>query len=313
MNFPLSPAHRLARTNYVPRAAAFALAFVALCALFAERGFAAWELVFAVLSFLVYPHLVYLHARMAPDSEQAELNNLYLDSILMGIWAAQIHFALSPTIVILIAITLNNAVNGGVRRLFWGSVCFAAAAAVWGAAFGYRFDLTTGALVRGISILGIFAYVSWAGTILFVQNKALLRAHHRLQDSEGQFHFIAENPGDMVSVLDPQGRILYANSSHAKYFDPDLVSTGSLWLGLVHPDDHQRARELLERLAITRTRQRTRLRMVSGEGPLRHVECHGSPVQDHHGEMTAIVMVTQRANFDVVSIGHGPRGPAQTA
>lgn len=294
MKFPLPPAHRLARINYAPRVAAFILVFLVIVALFAERGFAAWELVFAALSFLVYPHLVYLHARMAPDSKQAELNNLYLDSILMGVWAAQIHFALSPTVVILIAITLNNAANGGVRRLFWGSVCFAAAAAVWGAAFGYRFDLTTGALVRGISILGIFIYVSWVGTILFVQNKVLLRTHHRLQDSERQFQFVADTPGEMVSVLDRQGRILYASSSHARHFDPNVFSTGSFWLGLVHPDDHERAREFLDRLATTQTRQRTRLRMLSsGGGWLRLVECHGSPVNDHRDNMTAIVVVTR--------------------
>jgi PAS domain S-box-containing protein len=309
----LSPAHRLARTNYVPRAAGFALTFLVIGALFAERGFAAWELVFAVLSFLVYPHLVYLHARMALDPKQAELNNLYLDSVLLGVWAAQIHFALWPTVLILTAVTLNNAANGGSARLFWGSVCFAAAAAVWGAEFGYRFDPATGTVVTVLSVLGVFLDVSWVGTILFMQNKALVRTRHHLQDSERQFHFLAENPGDMVAVLDPNGRILYANASHKKNFDPNLVSTGSLWLGLVHPDDLERAGEFLERLAITRTRQRTRLRMVAGEGPLRHVECHGSPVKDHHDDMTAIVLVMQRANFDVVSIGQGPRGPAQTA
>ena len=313
MKLPLPPAHRLARTNYVPRTAFFALTFLAFGALFAERGFTVWELVFAVLSFLVYPHLTYLHARMALDSKQAELNNLYLDSILMGVWAAQIHFALSPTAVILIAIALNNAANGGVRRLFWGSVCFAAAAAVWGAMFGYRFDLATGALVRFISIGGIFAYVSWVGTILFVQNKALLRTRHHLADSGRQFQFIAENPGDMVSVLDPRGRILYANSSHTRHFGPYLAGTGSIWLELVHPDDRDRAMEFLDKLATSQTHQRTRLRMIPSEGSLRLVECHGNPVIDHHGNVTAIVVVTQRASLDVVAGGQGTQGPSQTA
>lgn len=188
MKISLPPAHRLARINYAPRAGAFALIFLALCALFAERGFAAWELVFAALSFLAYPHLAYLHARIAPDSKRAELSNLYLDSILMGIWVTQIHFALWPTVTVMTAIILNNAANGGVRQLLWGGACVAVAIAAWGAGFGYRFDPHTGALVTGISVLGIFAYVSWVGTILFVQNKVLLRTHHQLQDSERQFH-----------------------------------------------------------------------------------------------------------------------------
>jgi PAS domain S-box-containing protein len=300
----LPPAHRLARTNYLPRTAAFALTFLVLCTLFEERGFAAWELAFAAFSFLVYPHLVYVHARMAPDSKQAELNNLYLDSILMGIWAAQTHFALWPTAVVLTAVTLNNAANGGAARLFWGSVCFAVAAAVWGAGTGYRFEPHTGRVVIVLSALGIFVYVSWIGTILFVQNKVLARTHHRLQDSEKQFHFVAEHPGEMISILDTQGRFLYASSSHAKHFEAHSLATGSLWFGILHPGDHERAREFLDKVATMQVRRRTRLRMDSGEGPPQYVECHASPVKDHYGNTTAVVVVTQR--LDVGAVGPAP-------
>ena len=313
MKSSLPPAHRLAQVNYAPRALSFALVFLVLCALFAERGFAAWELALAVFSFLAYPHLVYLHARMAPDSKQAELNNLYLDSMLMGVWVAQIHFALWPAGMLVAAISLNNAANGGVRRLFWGSACFTAAAALWGAAFGFRFDPQTGASVAVLSVLGIFIDVSWVGTALFVQNKVLARTQHRLQDSERQFHFIAENPGEMISVLDRQGRILYASSAYERHFDPIVLGTGTIWLELIHSDDHERAREFLDRLLITQTRQRTRLRMVPSESSLRLVECHGNPVIDHRGKLTSIVVVMQRAGLDVVSTGQGPRGPAQIA
>jgi PAS domain S-box-containing protein len=297
----LRPAHRLARVNYAPRAAAFALTFIVYVALYAERGFAAWELVFAALPLLVYPHFAYLHASAAPDSKQAELNNLYLDAMLMGVWAAQIHFALWPTAMVLIAIILNSAANGGLWRLCWGGACFAAAAAAWGAVFGYRFDPDTGPAVTVLSIIGVLLYVSWVGNILYVQNKLLVRTHDRLQDSEKQFHFVAETPGETVCVLDRQGRFLYLSSSHAKQFDPGLLGTGSLWLGLVHPADHARASEFLERLLTTQTRQRTRLRLVRSEGPPRPVECHGSPVKNHNGDMTAIVLVTQR--LEVASVG----------
>ena len=302
MKFPLPPAHRLARINYAPRAAAFALTFVVLGALFAERGFAAWELAFAALCFVVYPHLAYLHARIALNSKQAELNNLYADSVLMGIWAAQMHFALWPTVMVLSAVILNNAANGGVGRLVWGGACFAAAAAVWGAVSGYGFDPDTGTAVTGLSILSILFYVSWVGTILFVQNRVLVRTRHHLRDSETQFHFVADNPGEMVSIVDTEGRFLRATSSHEKYFDPNVFDSGSSWLSLVHPDDHVRAREFLRRLATTQARQGTHLRMVPSKGPMRLVECHGSPVRDHNGITTAIVVVTQRADSTVVRL-----------
>jgi len=78
------------------------------------------------------PHLAYLHARIALNSKQAELNNLYADSVLMGIWAAQMHFCAVATVMVLSAVILNNAANGGVGRLAWGGAWFAAAAAAWG-------------------------------------------------------------------------------------------------------------------------------------------------------------------------------------
>jgi len=309
MKLPLHPAHRLARINYAPRAAAFALTFVVLGALFAERGFAAWELAFAALCFLVYPHLAYLHARMALDSKRAELKNLYFDSLLMGIWAAQMRFALWPTVTVLTAVILNNAANGGVRGLFWGGACFAAAAAVWGAGTGYGFDPDTGTVVTSLSILGIVIYISWVGAIMFVQNKVLARMHHHLQDSERQFHFVAENPGDTVSILDRQGRFLHASSSHAKYFDRAVTDSGSSWLGLVHPEDRNRAAAFLHRLATTQLQQSTQLRMITGDGQPRLVDCRGSSVKDHDGATTAIVMVTQHTDSNVLRLRRRPGDP----
>jgi len=302
MKFSLPAAHRLARINYAPRVASFALTFLVLGALFAERGYTAWELALAALSFLVYPHLAYLHARLALKSKQAEFNNLYADSIVMGVWVVQIDFALWPSVMLLSAIILNNAANGGIRRLLWGSLCFAAAAAVWAAGTGYGFHPDTGTAVTALSVLGIVIYVSWVGTILFVQNKVLIRMSHHLQDFERQFRFVAESSGEMVSMLDKQGRFLYASSLHARHFDSSVVDSGSSWLDLVHPDDQERARAFLGRLASTQKRQSAQLRMVPSKGAARVVECHGSPATDPRGTMSGIVMVMQQPGGNVVRL-----------
>ena len=230
MKLALPPAHRLARINYPPRTFAFAFTFLVFAVLWAERGFEVWELFFAALSFLVYPHLAYFHACIAPDSKRAELNNLYADSILVGIWAAQVHFALWPTAAVLAAVSLNSAANGGLKRLFRGVACFAAAAAAWGAAMGVAFKPDTGPVVTGLSVFGILSYLSWIGVIVFAQNKNLLRARNAQRSSEAQFRFIAENVGDLVSVVDTGGRFLYASVSHEKHFDPDSVGSGADWL-----------------------------------------------------------------------------------
>jgi len=62
----LRPAHLLAQVNYAPRVFAFAFSLLVLQALVIERGLSAWLLFFGVLQFLLYPHLAYLHARVAP-------------------------------------------------------------------------------------------------------------------------------------------------------------------------------------------------------------------------------------------------------
>ena len=139
MPLGLPTAHRLARLNYAPRALAFGYTFVVLWTLVAERGGSAWTLVLGALQFLVYPHLAYLHACMARDSKRAELHNLLADALMLGGWAAQMHFALWPTFGTLAAVSLNSAASGGFRKLFRSAGLFALGAIGWGGIFRIPF------------------------------------------------------------------------------------------------------------------------------------------------------------------------------
>src|SRR3954470_8535597 len=133
MALVLAPAHRLARINYAPRALAFAYVFLVLEALMLERGFSGWMLAFAALHFLLYPHLAYLHTRLAVDSKRAELNNLLFDAFTLGMWVAQMQYALWWSGGLLAAISLNSAANGGWRRFGLAMAVFAAGAVLWSA------------------------------------------------------------------------------------------------------------------------------------------------------------------------------------
>ena len=57
------------------------------------------------LQFLIYPHLMFLRARRASNSQQAEINNLFVDTLLMAMWTSFLQFPL------LIAIMLWNATS----------------------------------------------------------------------------------------------------------------------------------------------------------------------------------------------------------
>jgi PAS domain S-box-containing protein len=306
----LPAAHRLARVNYAPRALAFAYSFLVLEALMLERGFSGWVLFFGALQFVVYPHLAYLYARVARDSKQAELNSLLLDALMLGLWAAQMQYALWWSGGLLAAVSLNNAANGGLRRLGLGMLVFAAGALLWGAARGFEFAPATGSLVSTLCLAGIIVYVSWVGLIIHEQNRRLVRVRDALHSSEEQFRFIAEHAGDLVAVLDPKGRFRYVSASHAQYFDPALAVPGQDWLKLVHADDRERARNFVQYMLLSQSPERMSLRMLPLQGPSRIVECEGNPVVNHREGASMIILVMRditarvRAEIDLRLAAH---------
>lgn len=293
MQIQLPPAHRIARVNYVSRTASFAYSFLIVCALMAERSISMPAAFFAVLTLLVYPHLAYLHARIALDSKRAEFRNLGADSMLMGMWVAEMNFALWPACGALLAISMNNAVCGGVRRFALGLAWWIGGALVWGGLSGYQFQPATGTLVTALCFLGIVTYVVSLGLYLYDQNSRLLRTRKVLRSSEAQFRFIAEHAGDLVVVLDPSGRFRYASPSHAGYFYAKSYADGREWVDLVHPHDRERAKAFLAVLAGSRQGERMKLYMVPAEGDLLLVECDGNPVHDESGELQMIVIVSR--------------------
>lgn len=299
----LPPAHRLARLNYPPRALGFAFALLVLEALLIERGFNGWMLFFGVLQFLVYPHFAYLYARYAVDSKRAELNNLVADSLMMGVWSAQMHFALWPACGACVAVCLNNAAIGGLKRLAWSAAAFFAAALAWSALLGFPFEPATGPWVSGLSIAGIVAYSSWVGIAMDGANRRAVRTREALRTSEEQFRFIAEHAGDFVVVLDSNARLRYASASHLAYFPAEAVAAGEDWLDLVHPDDRQRARNFLSYMTASHASERTELRMSVTGAPERVLECEGNPVRDPGGGTEMVILVCR----DITARVHAPR------
>jgi PAS domain-containing protein len=294
MQLQLPRAHRLARINYPTRSGSFAFSFAIVLALMSERGFSAGTLALGILTLLVYPHLAYLHARVAVDSKRAELRNLSLDSILMGLWAAQLHFALWPVCGALVGVSMNNAVCGGIERFVSGLLLFAAAALLWAVAQGVPLEPATGTLVTALCFAGIIGYVGWLAVFFHSQNSRLLRTRGVLRSSEEQFRFVAARAVDLVSVLTPAHRFRYASLSHGKYFESAQFADGADWLALVHPEDLARARAFFDALRESVGIERAELRLpIAGADPLA-VACEGNPVRDESGELQMIVLYCRR-------------------
>ena len=287
----LPPAHRLAQINHLSRTISFGYAFILVVALAAERSLGFWTFFFAAASFVVYPQAAYLHARLAPNSKRAEFRNLDADSILMGAWASHMEFALLPTLGALVAISLNNAVCGGLKLFVRGLLWFAAGALALGAVGGFGLSPSTGPLVTALAVVGILGYATALGELVYIQNKNLVHTRNVLRESEAQFRFIAEHAGDLVAVLNPDGTLRYASPSYAEHFDPRLCAPGRDWLELVHPEDRAQAARFLELLRASMKPDRAELRMATQDRAGRRVECQGNPVADGAGKLRMIVLV----------------------
>ena len=108
-------AQALVQTNYTVRASAFLYCFAVLGVVLWERdaGFVAWTML--ALQFLAYPHVVYWRAIVSARPTRAELDNLFLDAALLGVWCAELGFPTWITYVLLSATTINAVVNRGAQ------------------------------------------------------------------------------------------------------------------------------------------------------------------------------------------------------
>jgi two-component system, cell cycle sensor histidine kinase and response regulator CckA len=75
------------------------------------------------------------------------------------------------------------------------------------------------------------------------------QSEDRLRQSEQRFRALIENSSDAIALIDANGTILYASSSTTRVLDysPEEVVNRSA-LDMIHPDDRQRARQMLTSL-----------------------------------------------------------------
>src|SRR5688572_7086839 len=101
---------RLVGINYTIRTASFAWSFLVIgLVLWGRQASLLWW-GYLVLQFLVYPHLVWLRAKYSSNPRAAEMQNMYLDPLLLGACLAALSFPTWISYAALFASTLNNAV-----------------------------------------------------------------------------------------------------------------------------------------------------------------------------------------------------------
>ena len=285
--------HRIARVNYPIRTVAFLWSFVVAGLLLWERqaGPVAWTL--AVLQFIVYPHLVYGLAHLSSASRRIELAVLYADSVLLGAWIAGLGFPAWPAFAAVFSTSLNNAVIRGWRGMGLSVLAFGSGAAAWAVLAGVEPRVATGPLVTALCFVGALIYACSLGVVVFQQNRRLREARDALRESQERYRLIAEHAGDLVALVDAEGRLRYASPSCARFFDPkDLVPGGDI-LALVEAADRDRVRTATQAALRTGETTRLRLQIIVRGGALRRFEAVLHPAREADGNLAGTVIAAR--------------------
>ena len=262
-------AQDLVTTNYRVRAAAFLYSFAVLGIVLWERGAGPLAWTFLVLQFIVYPHLIYWRARHAPRPVRAELDNLFIDAGLLGVWCAALGFPTWISFAMVGATTLNAVVNRGAPGLAWGLACTVAGALLWALLRGIDYMPATSTLVTAMSVLGTLAYMIGIGYVVHGKNRRLAAARDEVRKSEERYRLIAENAGDLIAMIDPEGRWLYTSPSYERILPKADLAPGADAFRHVHPADAEQARTAVLRSAATAKPRQIGLRLVDKDGRLR--------------------------------------------
>ena len=117
----------------------------------------------------------------------------------------------------------------------------------WGLVAGFRISPQTDPAAAALCLVGLFAYVIGLGNIAFTQSRKLRDTREALRQSEEHYRIITENAGDLIALLDAEGRWLYASPSYRRLLPEAGLEIGADALAHMHPQDRDATRALLEK------------------------------------------------------------------
>ncbi len=171
--------HWVAVNSYRVRVVAFVLLGIPIALHMFPRN--PGELFWAgfLLQFVAYPHLLQWRTRRSAQPEKAELDNLIVDAVMSGAWAAGLGFPLWITVAFVLAALLNHTIMRGLPGILICPVAFLGGALASTTVIAFRLSTDTDGLVTLSSIVGLAIYLSLMGVEFFTY----IRRLHEVQSA----------------------------------------------------------------------------------------------------------------------------------
>lgn len=176
--------HWIVRAHWVMRSVSFVNAFAFFSLHLVGRGYSTWVWLLLALQFLVYPHLIYLRACRAENSQRAELQNLVLDCFLVGIWVAVTGFPLWITFTLFISAAINNAISQGYRGIVLALGAFGLGTLLGIGVGGFQLIPEDNPWITGLCVFGLSWYLLGIGRIAHTRALLLRTVRENLKQRE---------------------------------------------------------------------------------------------------------------------------------
>ncbi len=165
--------HWVAVNSYRVRVAAFALVGIPIALHVLPRSPGALFWAIFLIQFAVYPHLMQWRTRRSAQPEKAELDNLIVDAVVSGAWAAGLGFPLWITVALFLATLLNHTIMRGLPGILICPAALLSGALSSTTVIAFRLSTDTDGLVTLSSIIGLAIYLSLMGVEFFTYIRRL--------------------------------------------------------------------------------------------------------------------------------------------
>jgi diguanylate cyclase (GGDEF)-like protein/PAS domain S-box-containing protein len=114
-------------------------------------------------------------------------------------------------------------------------------------------------------------------------------AADKLHEGQALFRAIVENVGDLVAVLDTEGRRIYNSPSYGPLFRDEDIRQGSNSFLEIHPEDRERIKEVFHRTVATGLGECAEFRFALKDGKTRYMQSDGRAIRGADGAVSKVV------------------------